>query len=125
MNVPVVKEWIDNLRSGKYQQGTGYLRTDGGPYADQFCCLGVLCDMYDKSKWRNGGAASKEGTGVMSYIDGTLVSLEMPPPSVLEWAGVPGGLASDLAECNDSGETFAELADMIEVQLKKQPPLED
>src|SRR5574338_724199 len=38
----IVKEWIDALRSGKYQQGTRKLRGINNDY----CCLGVLCDMY-------------------------------------------------------------------------------
>lgn len=36
-----VKEWVKNLNSGKYKQGTHLLRDK----RDNFCCLGVLCDI--------------------------------------------------------------------------------
>ena len=42
------KRWIAALRSGEYAQGKGYLRT----HDDTFCCLGVLCDVVDPSKWK-------------------------------------------------------------------------
>ena len=39
---PEIKQlWINALRSGKYQQGTGCLRKE-----DKYCCLGVLLDCY-------------------------------------------------------------------------------
>lgn len=40
-------KWCEALRSGKYEQGTGYLRAN-----DKFCCLGVLCDVIDPLEWR-------------------------------------------------------------------------
>ena len=36
----LVKRWVANLRSGNYKQGKSRLRIE-----DQFCCLGVLCDV--------------------------------------------------------------------------------
>ena len=47
MNAEIKARWIEALRSGKYQQGIGYLRSKN----DRFCCLGVLCDTYLPSKW--------------------------------------------------------------------------
>lgn len=38
------KRWLEALRSDKYEQGTGVLRTS----SDEFCCLGVLCDIVKK-----------------------------------------------------------------------------
>jgi hypothetical protein len=43
----LVRAWIDALRSGKYEQGRGSLRTND----DTYCCLGVACDVYDPSRW--------------------------------------------------------------------------
>jgi hypothetical protein len=37
-------KWVAALRSGKYRQGTGRLRTKDGGY----CCLGVLCEAVGK-----------------------------------------------------------------------------
>jgi hypothetical protein len=36
----IVLKWIEALRSGKYPQGHGALRSSDG-----YCCLGVLCDV--------------------------------------------------------------------------------
>lgn len=38
MNAELKQQWVEALRSGKYQQGVGRLRTKDGEY----CCLGVL-----------------------------------------------------------------------------------
>lgn len=39
--------WIEALRSGRYEQGSGRLRS----YRNTFCCLGVLCDVLDPTRW--------------------------------------------------------------------------
>lgn len=42
---PKIKQmWIDALRSGAYKQGRSCLKN----HNDQFCCLGVLADVYMK-----------------------------------------------------------------------------
>lgn len=44
------KKWVAALRSGKYKQGTGALMKKGMfPRRDQYCCLGVACDLYAKT----------------------------------------------------------------------------
>ena len=43
MNPEVKQKWIDALRSDKYEQGSGKLRSVTG-----YCCLGVLCDLYSQ-----------------------------------------------------------------------------
>ena len=45
-NKKLIKNWIKTLKSGKYKKGTKFLRTD-----NQFCCLGVLCDIEAPDKW--------------------------------------------------------------------------
>ncbi len=47
MDQEVKAKWIAALKSGKYKQGRDRLR---GP-KDKFCCLGVLCDVIDSTKW--------------------------------------------------------------------------
>lgn len=42
-------KWLVALRSGKYKQGRASLRNIN----DEFCCLGVLCDVLDNTKWMN------------------------------------------------------------------------
>jgi hypothetical protein len=41
MKKEVAYKWIEALRSGKYEQGRQQLKTQN----DEFCCLGVLCDI--------------------------------------------------------------------------------
>lgn len=47
MDVDLKTRWVEALRSGKYKQGVGYLRT----IDEQFCCLGVLADI-NNEKWQ-------------------------------------------------------------------------
>lgn len=47
MDNDLKQKWVNALRSGNYTQGRGGLRTANNEY----CCLGVLCDVTDQSKW--------------------------------------------------------------------------
>lgn len=49
MNPEIKAKWLEALRSGNYKQGTGRLRKADNSY----CCLGVLCDVIDPTKWMN------------------------------------------------------------------------
>jgi hypothetical protein len=79
MKPDVKQAWLTALRSGDYQQGQGYLRQ-----GDQYCCLGVLCDLYGQAvgpEWEDSGE-------VYSMLDRDIVL----PPEVQEWAGIPANL---------------------------------
>lgn len=143
--IPEVKTlWLDALRSGDYLQGDGYLAyidpdenlDDDGQPVVRYCCLGVLCDLAVKA------GVGVTVTGLVSEdriraYDGDKGGL---PASVWEWAtgqDVTGGLLrfgdfdvevphqdepgamyiSTLAERNDDGASFDEIADLIEGQL--------
>ena len=111
---PIVKaKWVAALRSGAYGQGTGQLR-DGNEY----CCLGVLCDLRGPQDW----VPSNYGNGFAYAYD---PCADMPPGFMKEWAGLDwdnvlveiDGRRDTLNEHNDNGRTFAEIADAIEEQL--------
>ena len=112
MNPEIKARWVAALRSGRYQQGQGFLNKDGA-----LCCLGVLCDLYDPDAW------VATGDGVAHMND----SVSFPPMEVNEWAGFDAmpdeievsinGCTQGLADHNDSGRTFLEIADAIEEQL--------
>jgi hypothetical protein len=122
MNPAIKAQWVAALRSGEYAQATGHLRRDAG-----FCCLGVLTDIAVKAgvgKWvegRDGGFEYPDGENGVRY---TLL-----PNGVACWAGLPtddvgcgptvdiAGFVTQLADHNDSGRTFAQIADAIEAQL--------
>ena len=111
MNKEVADKWIAALRSGEYQQTEGKLCGAGG-----FCCLGVLCDLYEKEQcdtddgWRDGRTH--------------------PPVKVVKWSGMQSdsppvrlkrgegrsALLMPIVDVNDLGTPFSEIADMIEAQ---------
>ena len=108
-----IRKWVEALRSGEYQQGTGYLQRDG-----QFCCLGVACELAGESKVQRLEAGTVDK--VIYYGEsGGEVSARLLPPATRLWLGLtdrdvrlsnnPGA-----ATLNDSGHTFAEIADAIE-----------
>lgn len=47
MNGELKAKWLEALRSGRYKQGQGRLRDE----SNQFCCLGVLCDVGVPGQW--------------------------------------------------------------------------
>ena len=124
-------ELLRRLRSGEYAQGRGQLRSP----ADEFCCLGVIGDMAVEA-----GCATWErihGPGAVTDGQGVLVDLNLNagvnylPPGVTDWIGLVGqqgdlgqygipqtgasyGIPHSLANANDSGFSFAEIADLIE-----------
>lgn len=106
MDPDIKAKWLAALRSGNYRQGMGWLRTSNG-----FCCLGVLCDVVEPSRW--GGSHkvndmlvwSHDGEDCMKYqweIDGGLLGEDTQ---------------EELATMNDDGKPFAEIADYIENEL--------
>jgi len=121
MNPEIKKQWVDALRSGKYKQGRDYLRNK----RDEFCCLGVLCDLYAQKfniPWSNERERFELNR---AYV--------VLPSNVVKWAELPDYdpqvNGSSLATWNDGyvnedGETydiepkdFLTIADMIEEEL--------
>lgn len=113
------KKWVAALRSGEYEQGKDALQSTAG-----YCCLGVACAVYEKEV----GPVQKGWDG--RFRGKTLY----PHKNVLDWLGLrdesgdfrgdyfPGLVDDDgydpkcdsLAEANDAGATFSEIADFIE-----------
>ena len=104
------KAWVEALRSGKYAQGKDYLCLD-----NRLCCLGVLCEVAKESGLP---VTVFEKDGERSYDQESLYL----PDSVQAWVGLTSkqGLIKSrptvggLANANDSGWQFAEIADLIE-----------
>lgn len=103
------KKWIEALRSDKYKQGREQLRKG----KDRFCCLGVLCDVFDNGQWK-----------LDSDIFGTIYFYnsndKVPPISVCDAVGFRkafrnASVIADLANLNDrEGLSFSEIADLLE-----------
>lgn len=120
MKTDIAQQWVDALRSGRYKQGRNALKQDNGEDSCSYCCLGVLCDLYQSQTdcrldERTLGAAR------FVYIGG---ESEFLPSVVAEWAGMKSRIgkfndpisekSSDLANLNDTGTSFEQLAHVIE-----------
>lgn len=107
MNPEIKTKWIAALRSGEFKQGQGKLRT-----GDTFCCLGVLCELYRRT--------TGDGVWTGSHF---LMASDVLPSSVRNWAGLTHSNpvifddATSLAEKNDAGVSFSEIADIINNEL--------
>lgn len=115
MKKSVAKKWVKALRSGEYKQGKGRLVDRN----DNFCCLGVLCNIAPDSlgewvsnnKYVNWEFKDNEGE----------TDLLLPPSKIIEWAGMNSfdgyvlyPTEISVAEMNDDGASFDEIADFIE-----------
>jgi hypothetical protein len=107
MNPELKAKWLESLRSGKYAQGTNQLRCN-----DEFCCLGVLCDIVDPNAWDESeewvygtGEDQESEIGVLPHRFRDFVAL------------IPGAVESQLIQMNDAGITFSNIADYIEANL--------
>ena len=112
------KRWTAALRSGEYKQADGYLNYNGS-----YCCLGVACDLYMKEvgqgEWKDSGWDNN------SYA--FMGKADLPPEQVMEWLGLSEesgtycdteGLSYSLADENDNGASFSDIADTIDSNPK-------
>src|SRR5687768_13887360 len=110
-----VRKLIVALRSGKYEQGYGVLRT----FNNKFCCLGVACDISGMGEWRE--CDTNDG---WEYVTGEYADETMPPLPVSqaffphETNGNPfikvGDYGDYATNANDNGYSFEEIADALE-----------
>lgn len=97
MNKELLKRWVAALRSGEYKQGRSVLCDRDIESSDvKYCCLGVLRDIEPSIKVHSLHPADLLGTdSLRQHIGGDIDQ-------------------RDLAEKNDHGMTFPEIADYIE-----------
>ena len=121
LNRPAEK-WVAALRSGEYKQGIGCLQSEDG-----FCCLGVACDVFAKETGVGKWVKCPDGAFVFKI---TRKSEDIRlPDEVAAWLNMKthiGALSMNvcesldgceccsLADLNDHGKSFAEIADAIE-----------
>lgn len=119
MKQEFAKEWVDALRSGNYTQGKNRLRLMGKPgQPDQFCCLGVLCDVV---KDRVEGAEWTKKYDEESFMfDRSSAFLPISVYKLVGMRSVGGVIASTaLFKMNDEGISFNDIADFIEENYEK------
>lgn len=102
MNKEIKSKWVEALRSGKYEQAKGMLRTQNG----KFCCYGVLCEITGVPHSDGGYRFSDAGICETMPCGSLRVDIES------------GGMdASVLSTMNDEGKSFLQIADFIEINL--------
>lgn len=109
MKKELKERWITALRSGNYKQSQGCLQDQYG-----WCCIGVLCNIVDGTKWGKPDESSETKVDQQPYDFGNGVFVDMPPREWLENRGLPYGAAKELAEMNDNGVPFIQIAEYIE-----------
>lgn len=114
MKTELKKKWVEKLRSGEYKQTTQFLKTSNG-----YCCLGVLCDILG-SKWEIGDFVYHENPETV-YIneDG---HDSFPSKEICEMINNDEDEVNvdELIQMNDSGKSFAEIADWIEKHVNEE-----
>lgn len=135
-------ELVKVLRSDQYVQGQNCLRTLSlDDTDDQFCCLGVACDLVDSTAWVKRPAHDRwiyenESMSLLTHDVMTLYGF-LEIDGQFEWASLPTTLAaslhkkygdgcvfetcnesniSSLVALNDAGVSFSEIADVIEAE---------
>ena len=117
MKKGIKERWIAALNSGDYEQGVGSLSKD-----NQYCCLGVLCDLAAKDGVIT---ATNKHSGVTfstyTSFDGDDKYL---PVSVQRWAGISSHNPTvykdtmiTLANLNDQSYDFNVISQVIEAVL--------
>jgi hypothetical protein len=118
MKADIAKKWVEALRSGEYKQAQHRLRGYSG-----FCCLGVLCDLVKDEvggKWLDEIGDNTTQVFVVSDEDSRRSTV---PRSVCKFVGLQDSFGefrdddvgdTSLANMNDNGSTFEEIADTIE-----------
>lgn len=113
------KKWIETLETTDFPQGKQSLRSQDG-----YCCLGIACDLYSK--------LSPKGlkTDIKEYIDrdddkeyftcyyGECKEEAYLPVEVSNWLGmidyhIFGDPQFKLANLNDNGKSFKEIAEFL------------
>lgn len=130
MNAKIKQNWIDALRSGNYPQATARLRTLKG-----FCCLGVLCDLYQKEHPNKCDWNLSCRGKCYDFVNYDTPDYDTPdnitedslylPEEVMLWADLDDDNPAivfnsshlQLSDVNDMGTSFKEIANLIENQL--------
>lgn len=113
-NLEALREWVADLRSGKFRQTTGRLFDGTG-----HCCLGVACESHKRVT----------GAGEWQYVEGGVWEYagveDVLPPPVAKWLGLNENptleseagndcLPPAASELNDSRRwTFTEITDAL------------
>lgn len=115
MKKSIAMKWVKALRSGKYKKGKLMLRDlkSRPENNDEYCCLGVLCDISQKGIWKSGLYKTENSADFISL-----------PGDVRTWAGMKTSIGkvnnTSLVYLNDQkAKSFRMIANFIEKNYKK------
>ncbi len=108
MNKKWKKKWIEALESGEFTRYAGRLRAS---YGEAYCCLGVLASVADPEGWE-----IREDLGSVRpyYHRGACSNLST---EFREYMGLTKREQTVLADMNDEGASFKDIAAFIEENL--------
>lgn len=125
MKKDVAKKWVSALRSKKYKKGLRALKVKTKTGVVRHCCLGVLCELYQKEHGKKLRVATREAElyeklprrcSVYSFAK----NAHSLPATVMRWAGIEnsdGALKGPryitLSNVNDNGYSFEKIANII------------
>lgn len=117
MKRELYNRWLAELRDPNNKQAHGHLKDPDGSR----CCLGVLADLCEVKHFIDDSL--KWAVDAYSYDFG-IVGAEprrgIPPAEWMEnIIGLRNDLGDRLAEFNDNGRTFPEIANEIELEVQK------
>jgi hypothetical protein len=110
------KEWLADLRSGKFKQGRSYLCTPEPAGGESFCCLGVGCETMRRCEGESALDKQLTFSGTIRYGND---SAAVAPDAFVEWVGLSDNIGQyegrSLVTLNDGDEMpFDKIADVIE-----------
>lgn len=139
MKKDIAKKWVRALRSKKYRQARGVLKTRTKAGTTSHCCLGVLCELYQqdqvkakKKPMRVNDFSAREYGGDIPRTNRLFEfgdAVQTLPARVQRWAGIKDDVGTfrgnftlyhgqqclnSLAELNDNGARFSTIANVIE-----------
>lgn len=137
LDADLKQQWVDALRSGEYKQGMeGNLRSKD----DEFCCLGILCDLIPGVEWDDLGPGAYSAVVTWQHEEPARRNSALVPDSLAAQLGLSREYRGDepicngdhcdygrytqvqrhLAAMNDRGYSFDEIAGWIERNVESE-----
>lgn len=127
MKADIKKKWVEALRSGQYEQGTGALVIEdqtGTGVERRYCCLGVLCEVVGMVPMRLPTDDRLSYDGEVGELPSTVVAftgLTEPDPKLNKYIRPTlDNEVRSLARFNDDGLTFPQIADVIDYFIEEE-----
>lgn len=119
MNAKTRDKWVKALRSGKYEQmqaSLGFRPAKNRPA--RYCCLGVLASLESKKLGAGWDVVGSKGEALSVPTQNNLSFTGHLPITACQLLALDDMVMRELATANDSGQSFDEIADLIEQRVE-------